>query len=49
MKVAVKVNGETTVVEHKRARTGGTLLMSSRFHKSKTAYNRKPKHKNRED
>jgi len=43
-KINVKVNGKETTVEYAKARTGGTLLMSSRFHKSKKAYDRKPKH-----
>jgi hypothetical protein len=46
MKVNVKVNGKDVVVDHKRARTGGTLLMGSRFHKSPKDYTRKVKHKN---
>lgn len=48
MKVRVRVNGEDTTVNYNRPRTGGTLLMSSRFHKDKRAYDRKRKHKNKE-
>lgn len=48
MKVRVKVNGEDVIVKYAPARTGGTLLMASRFHKDKRAYTRKDKHPHKE-
>jgi len=48
VKVKVKVNGEAVIVKYDRPRQGGTLMMASRFHKDKRAYDRKRKHPNKE-
>lgn len=46
MKVRVTINGEPTIVRFNKPRTGGTLLMTSKFHKDKSKYTRKVKHTN---